>query len=67
MHLHGYLFEGRDVLKLVEMGRQLYGTLPEIRILAIQPGSMDMGMKLSELLENKLKAYAMTAVKEIGR
>lgn len=54
-----------DVLKLLELADQLKYPIPDIKVLAIQPASLEVGMDLSPELESNLDHYAQTAIKEI--
>lgn len=56
-----------DIMKLVSLGQELDYHIPEIRILAIQPDSLDMDMTLSECLTNQLKTYVDAAIDEIKK
>jgi hydrogenase maturation protease len=54
-----------DILKLIELGKQLGYPIPEIRILAIEPGVVEPGLELSEAVAQKLDEYVETAIVEI--
>jgi hydrogenase maturation protease len=54
-----------DVLKLIELGRQLNQPVPPIRILAIEPESMQADTGLSPALEARFGEYVAAALKEI--
>ncbi len=54
-----------DIVKLVELAKELDYPIPELQILAIEPESLDMDMKLSECLESKLKLYVDAAIAAI--
>ena len=54
-----------DIVKLVELGVELEYPIPEIMILAIEPESLEMDMKLSECLESKIKLYVDSAIDTI--
>ena len=54
-----------DIVKLVELAKELNYPIPELQILAIEPESLDMDMKLSDCLESKLKLYVDAAIAAI--
>lgn len=54
-----------DIIKLVELGVELEYPIPEILILAIEPDSLEMDMRLSDCLDSKLKDYVNAAIKAI--
>ncbi|OVE73636.1 hypothetical protein BVX94_03265 [bacterium B17] len=54
-----------DILKLIELGKQLGDPIPEIKLLAIEPESLGMDMKLSDTLASRLDEYVDAAVCEI--
>lgn len=54
-----------DIMKLVALGQELDYPIPEIRILAIQPDSLEMDMTLSECLTKNFQTYIDAAIKEI--
>lgn len=54
-----------DIIKLVELGKQIDSPIPKIRILAIQPDSLEMDMTLSECLTNNFQTYVDAAIAEI--
>ena len=56
-----------DALRLVAMGIQNGCAMPVVRILAVQPGNvnLDAGPVLSEPLKKSLETYVQTAVCEI--
>lgn len=56
-----------DIVKLVELGKEINSHIPEIQILAIQPDSLEMEMTLSECLESKLVTYVNVAIEEIKK
>jgi len=56
-----------DILKLIALGKELDYFIPEIMVMAIQPDSLDMEMKLSECLSSKLDSYIQAAIKEITK
>ena len=58
-----------DIVKLVELAKSLEYPVPEIRILAVEPESLEMDMTLSECLESRLPEYvdaAIAAVNDFG-
>lgn len=56
-----------DILKLIALAKECGYPVPEIRILAIEPGSLGMTMDLSDSLQKRLAEYVDIAVKEILR
>lgn len=55
-----------DVLKLIELGKQIGGPVPGIKLLAIEPESLGMDMRLSDTLAARLEEYVAVAIREIG-
>ncbi|MBL7115236.1 MAG: hydrogenase maturation protease [Kiritimatiellae bacterium] len=55
-----------DILKLIELGRQIEQHIPPIRIVAIEPASMKMDTDLSPELTARFDEYVKTVIKEIG-
>ncbi|MFC1498947.1 hydrogenase maturation protease [Verrucomicrobiota bacterium] len=56
-----------DIIKIVEMARSLNFFIPPIRIMAIQPESLDLEMTLSNTLMQRLDKYVRLAVEEINK
>lgn len=56
-----------DILKLMELARQAREPIPDIRVMAIQPESLEDGTDLSEPLSEMLDVYVQAALAEIGR
>ncbi len=56
-----------DVLRLIEMGRTLGLPVPQIRILAVQPLSMQMDGGLSAALAARMDDYVAAAVAEMDK
>ncbi len=54
-----------DIMKIIELGKQLGCNIPDIRVLAIQPESLEMDSRLSPLLEKRLPEYVSVAVKTV--
>ncbi len=54
-----------DILKLIELAKQIDQHIPPIRILAIQPASMDVDQGLSPELETRFQEYVLAALHEI--
>lgn len=54
-----------DVMKLIQLARELNYTIPEIRILAIEPESLGMDMTLSATLTQRMPEYVEAAIREI--
>ncbi len=54
-----------DILKLIELAKQIDQPIPPIKILAIQPASMDVDQGLSPELEMKFQGYVMAALHEM--
>jgi hydrogenase maturation protease len=53
-----------DIVKLLEFAAALELPLPPVRIMAIQPHSVEPGMALSPALEERLAEYAALAAAE---
>jgi len=56
-----------DVLRVVEMARQMGQALPPIRILGIEPERLGPGFELSEALQARLEEYAAACLEELTR
>ncbi len=54
-----------DILKLIELARQIGQPIPPIKILAIQPASMEVDQGLSPELETKFQDYVLAALHEM--
>ncbi len=54
-----------DILKIVEMARGLGYSIPPVKVMAIQPESIDLKMGLSSTLEDRLVEYVNKAISEI--
>ncbi len=54
-----------DILKLIDLAKQTGLPIPPIRILAIQPGQMDVDQGLSPELEAKFQDYVLAALHEM--
>lgn len=54
-----------DVIKLIEMAKKLGQKIPSIKLLAIEPQSMNMGDGISETLQKRLDEYVKVAISEI--
>jgi len=54
-----------DILKLIELGRQIEQHIPPIRIVAIEPASMKIDCSLSPELTARFGEYVKTVIKEI--
>jgi len=55
-----------DILKLIELARQIDQPVPPIRIIAIQPRSMAMDDSLSAELKSNFNTYIAAVLAEIG-
>lgn len=55
-----------DILRIVELARGLGYAVPPVKVLAIQPESMEMDMSLTQTLEKKLEEYVKIAITEIS-
>lgn len=55
-----------DILKLIDLGKQLGYVIPKITIMAIQPESLEMDMTLSPTISGRLQEYVETAIKTIN-
>jgi len=56
-----------DVLRIVEMARQLGGRLPQVTILGIEPADVAPGLELSPALAGRLDEYVEAAIAEMRR
>ena len=54
-----------DILKLIELAKQTDLPTPPIKILAIQPASMEVDQGLSPELETKFQEYVLAALHEM--
>lgn len=54
-----------DIMKLINLAKDIASPIPSIRIMAIQPESLGMDMKLSETLTAKMDEYVRAAIEEI--
>ena len=54
-----------DILKLIELAKQIDQFIPPIKILAIEPASMEMDPNLSPALEARFEEYVQAALHEI--
>ncbi len=54
-----------DVLKIIQLAKQLDYPIPEIRVLAVEPESLGMDMRLSDTLAERLEEYVQTAIDEL--
>ena len=54
-----------DILKLINMAKELKLSIPKIKILAIQPKSMAPEMGLSDVLQSRFMEYVDMAIKEV--
>lgn len=55
-----------DVLKLIALARKIDQPIPPIRIVAIQPKSMEMDESLSPELEEKFSDYVQAVLNEVS-
>ena len=55
-----------DILKLITMARDLNLPIPQIKILAVEPGRMDPDSELSPPLAANFQKYIQLALKELG-
>jgi hydrogenase maturation protease len=56
-----------DILKLIELASQMDLSIPEIKILAIEPKSMEAEMGLSEPLQDRFMEYVEAAIEEVNK
>lgn len=56
-----------DILKLIELARQIDQPIPPIKILAIEPESMEMNPELSPALKDRFQEYVLAATEEMRR
>ena len=54
-----------DVIKSIELAKSLGYPVPEIKIMGIQPKTLDFKEKLSDVLKENFKLYVETALEEI--
>ncbi len=54
-----------DILKLLDLARQIEQPAPPIRILAVQPASMQIGEALSPTLVARFEEYLQAALAEV--
>jgi hydrogenase maturation protease len=54
-----------DVLRIVEMARQLGTAMPRVTILGIEPARVEPGLDLSAALEQRLEEYVQAALAEM--
>jgi hydrogenase maturation protease len=55
-----------DILKLIELARQIDQPIPPIRVVAIQPANMSMADDLSPELESNFTQYVDAVLQEIA-
>ena len=65
--LGGCSVHGGDVMKVIEMARTLGYPVPRIRILGIEPSTMEQGLELSKLLRGRLATYAQMIQDEMQK
>lgn len=56
-----------DLLKTIDLARNLGYHIPEIRILGIEPKSVTPDMTISDVLKNRFDAYVKIIMNEIRR
>lgn len=56
-----------DLLKVLELARNLGYSIPAIIILGIQPGSLEPKMELSPELQKRFAEYLRVALEEVGK
>ena len=56
-----------DVLKLIDLAVRLNYPIPEIKIMAIQPDSLEMESTLSDVLKENFATYVDRAIEEINK
>lgn len=56
-----------DIMKLIKLAEDIETPIPTIRIMAIQPESLEMDMRLSKTLADKMDEYVRSAVEEITK
>lgn len=56
-----------DILKIIDLAKQLDYPVPLIRCLAIEPKSLEMDMTLSGILQKKIEEYVQIAIEEIRK
>ena len=56
-----------DILKLVSLAREVGYPVPDIRIVAIEPESLGLDMRLSKTLSDRLESYVELTLSEIRK
>ncbi len=56
-----------DIMKLLQLAREIGSHIPDVMILAIEPSSVGAEMRLSETLQQRLSDYVTAAVNEVRR
>ncbi len=56
-----------DIMKLIALGEELEQQIPRIEVLAIQPESLEMDMRLSGTLEKRLPEYVDVAIRVVAK
>jgi hydrogenase maturation protease len=56
-----------DVLRVLDLARNLRYPIPPITILAIQPGSLEPAMELSPALRERFETYLRLALEEVQK
>ncbi|MBL7076363.1 MAG: hydrogenase maturation protease [Kiritimatiellae bacterium] len=54
-----------DILRLIELAKQIDQPIPPIKIFAIQPASMDVDQGLSPELEERFQEYVLAVLHEM--
>ena len=55
-----------DILRLIELAKQIDQPIPPIKILAIEPAAMEVDQGLSPELEARFEEYVQAAIKTVG-
>jgi hydrogenase maturation protease len=63
----GFSTHEGDLLKTIELARSLGQHVPPIRVLGVEPASMDQGMELSPVLADGFDSIVERAVAELNR
>jgi hydrogenase maturation protease len=56
-----------DLLRIIDMARQLGTAVPPVTILGIEPASVEPGLELSPTLQQRFDEYVQAAVAEMQR
>jgi hydrogenase maturation protease len=54
-----------DLLKTIHMGKELDYTIPPIKIMGIQPATVEQGLDLSKVIQDHFEEYVNEAIKAL--